>query len=501
VVSGEYSYLKLEAGGGMMPLSVERIWGERISVMHTYTMNGDLMYDPMMSFRIDNDSKMLIPDEFQQSMPPIYQKIDEHGKGQSVDGNGNERTVMNLQKELNSFTAQWLENISNQGYAPVLGNMEIDGDDVRITFDENGNPIIPKPEKEYDLGFGSMGYGTTVWNRAEEKDGDYVTVAHIAPNRSVTIYDKNMPEEVRQNIESKAQSLEPSLTSGINPSSEPPQFSNSIGYDLTDPEPSLGLVEMNHYGYKQNEMLPMQQHRALKLFDADHTIYLLYPDNTEALALVRDEIAAHDGLFGIEKEEWEASQELATLKASLKHSEGSLEADLLYGVGNKFGIYQVSDDLNSQDRRNIRFVPLDELKTLGLDVTKNNYKLIYGAPFTIKMEQSDSIQSILNQLYERFNTDQPDNFTGHSLSVSDIIVLKHNGGVSSHFVDKAGFMELENFLGEERQAIGEPTKTQQIKKPTLMERLEAGKQRAAQDGQIKATTPNDISIKSTESVV
>ena len=35
-------------------------------------------------------------------------------------------------------------------------------------------------EKEYDLGFGYLGNGTTVWNRLEEVDNDYKTIAHIS---------------------------------------------------------------------------------------------------------------------------------------------------------------------------------------------------------------------------------------------------------------------------------------------------------------------------------
>ena len=57
-----------------------------------------------------------------------------------------------------------------------------------------------KPAPAYDLGFGHMGNGLTVWNRLRTVDGDYQTVAHIAPDRSVTIYDTDMPDEVRQQI-------------------------------------------------------------------------------------------------------------------------------------------------------------------------------------------------------------------------------------------------------------------------------------------------------------
>ena len=57
------------------------------------------------------------------------------------------------------------------------------------------------PSKAYDLGYGHLGNGITVWNRLEEEHGDYKTVAHIAPDRTVTFYDEEMPQAVREEIQ------------------------------------------------------------------------------------------------------------------------------------------------------------------------------------------------------------------------------------------------------------------------------------------------------------
>ena len=53
----------------------------------------------------------------------------------------------------------------------------------------------------YDLGYGHMGNGVTVWNRLELRDGDYKTIAHISPDRTVTYYEDGLPESVRARIE------------------------------------------------------------------------------------------------------------------------------------------------------------------------------------------------------------------------------------------------------------------------------------------------------------
>ena len=63
----------------------------------------------------------------------------------------------------------------------------------------------PEEKVEYDLGFGYLGNGLTVWNRAVEVNGDYPTVAHISPEGEITYYEENLPQSVRERIERAAQ--------------------------------------------------------------------------------------------------------------------------------------------------------------------------------------------------------------------------------------------------------------------------------------------------------
>ena len=60
------------------------------------------------------------------------------------------------------------------------------------------------PEKEYSLGYGFLGNGLTVWNRKELEHGDYKTIAHIAPDRTVKFYVDDLPEEIKREIEHTA---------------------------------------------------------------------------------------------------------------------------------------------------------------------------------------------------------------------------------------------------------------------------------------------------------
>ena len=81
-------------------------------------------------------------------------------------------------------------------------------------FAEHKEPVVPTmPQaKAYDLGYGHLGNGITVWNRLEEEHGDYKTVAHIAPDRTVTIYDEEMPQAVREEIQRIADTSEMTIS-------------------------------------------------------------------------------------------------------------------------------------------------------------------------------------------------------------------------------------------------------------------------------------------------
>ena len=81
-------------------------------------------------------------------------------------------------------------------------------------FAEHKEPVAPAmPQaKSYDLGYGHLGNGLTVWNRLEEEHGDYKTVAHIAPDRTVTIYDEEMPQAVREEIQRIADTSEMTIS-------------------------------------------------------------------------------------------------------------------------------------------------------------------------------------------------------------------------------------------------------------------------------------------------
>ena len=81
---------------------------------------------------------------------------------------------------------------------------------------------------------------------------------------------------------------------------------------------------------------------------------------------------------------------------------------------------------------------LDYVEKKGITVTRADYDLIYAAPLTEK--------DTLDGIYERFNIQRPADFTGHSLSVSDVVVLNDGSTVKAYYVDSIGFAELPEFF-------------------------------------------------------
>lgn len=213
------------------------------------------------------------------------------------------------------------------------------------------------------------------------------------------------------------------------------------------PDPMIGLSEMREYGYTWNEMLPLTQEKALELFDHDLPVYLLHNDGSETTVDDRKQIMEHERIFGIEKGDWENERKLRSMQAELSDNQINKEAQLLYGSSDKYGIYQLK---HNPELDHLRFEGTESLKRMGItkdnfDVIKpENYELIYVGELSELQEQTQG--ETLEAIYEQFNIAHPEDYRGHSLSVSDIVVLHQNGKNSAHFVDSFGFTRLPDFM-------------------------------------------------------
>ena len=227
----------------------------------------------------------------------------------------------------------------------------------------------------------------------------------------------------------------------INPlvEEEPPLQAPDNGYV---PDPSMSIEAMNAYGYTDSDMLPLSKERALELFERDIPIYMLYEGNTEAMAFEAEDIVLFSGCFGITREDWDAiKNEVPPMDMELIRRKR--EQAFLESATDTYAIYQLKHDDSTAD---FRFMGSEWLEKKGIEPQRENYELVYTGDLNY---YTGSQMEKLEGIYQIFNISRPEDFTGHSLSKSDIVALKQDRVVSCHYVDSVGYKELPNFLKTE----------------------------------------------------
>lgn len=279
---------------------------------------------------------------------------------------------------------------------------------------------------------------------------------------------------------------------------------NRLMYDAQEkienlPDGMIGLSEMLDYGYRKDDVLPLTKEGAREWHRLGERIYPLFRDGTAGDYVSQEGIEQHDGIFGIKADAWDAilleqredyaedeyarpdfpltvinreqalrlydegkqiylvrispwpilvtareeiergSDTFQIAIADLEQGRNMTEQEnvLLYGSEKQFGIYQITERDPEHD---YRFMGLDYVQKKGITVARADYDLIYAAPLTDK--------DTLDGIYERFNIQRPADFTGHSLSVSDVVVLNDGSTVKAYYVDSIGFAELPDFFKE-----------------------------------------------------
>ena len=287
--------------------------------------------------------------------------------------------------------------------------------------------------------------------------------------------------------------------------------------DIQDlPDPTIGKLELRDYGYTAEDMVPLRKEAALDYHRMGSKIYCLGSDGSKGEYASKEMIQAHEGLFGMESQMWERIEEndldyadedfgafqepmsvieqeealklydagadiyLITnfsspmyvtermeIERGPEHYQMSMtelerfrnlewemqkypqiqslkEANLLLGTRRTFGIYQIKDDSPGE---NYAFMNMRFIESHGMQIKKEDYKLVYVGELLGNTS--------LDDIFERFNIDRPKDFRGHSLSVSDIVVLNDGEKVTAHFVDSISFEQLDSFLNLEEQVLSE----------------------------------------------
>ena len=243
--------------------------------------------------------------------------------------------------------------------------------------------------------------------------------------------------------------------------------------DVPLPDPTITPQMMGYFGYTDSDMLPLSKDRAMELVEKDITVYMLYSDNTEEMVFDAEDVVNHDGLFGITHEEWES------VRADIPPRD--VAQRFLNSPTDSMVIYQLNRDAPVE----LRFAGLEKLAT---PPDPANYEAIY----TREVYPDSDTGRILENFYYIFNEVRPADFTGHSLSVSDIVALKLDGKVSYHYCDSVGFKELpafqrpENYLKAAEMSMeddygmidgiinnGKAPSLEEEKKPSVLEKLKS----------------------------
>ena len=122
----------------------------------------------------------------------------------------------------------------------------------------------------------------------------------------------------------------------------------------------------------------------------------------------------------------------------------AMEQNFLDLRTDSYAIYQLRDDGSCDD---LHWMAMADLQKAGHCVEKQHYTLVYADE--LNQYPGKSVHEVLNDLYYRFNHEHPADFHGHSLSVSDLVALRHEGQLLCFYVDRWGFAEVPDFFFRE----------------------------------------------------
>lgn len=267
----------------------------------------------------------------------------------------------------------------------------------------------------------------------------------IAPEKS------DMPTPAQQSAPENAspaeqRAPEPTPPAPETPPPPPPVQDTSFAIPPgTYPLPDSSVAPNEYFDQPDlSDMLPLGAERARELLDQDMSIYMIQSDGMPALVIDHEDIDTHQGLFGIQKDEWEQSTSYKEFAAARGQQEKELESAFINYPTDAYAIYQLRETSATRD---YRFESLDTIRAAGLSINPQLYEPLYTA--SLPHVDGQDTYSTLDNLFGRFNYDRPTDFQGHSMSTSDIIALKQDGRVSYHYVDRWQFVDVtKEFTGE-----------------------------------------------------
>ena len=236
------------------------------------------------------------------------------------------------------------------------------------------------------------------------------------------------------------------------------------------PDPRLGFGDLYEYGYHGTELFPVRKEIATILFSRREVlVYAIYEDGSAKAITDQKTIVSHQGMFGVRREEWtthyiEAFREGREITFDFREPE------------KEYRIYQWKK--TDERIRDYSFMPYDVVTGMGAKVDVHHYDLVYEG----RIRRS----ATLDDIFEMFNINLPDDYEGHSLSVGDVVAIREKEEWEAFYVDSFGFCKVEAFMaGEDKpQLMASETK----KEPEKELPAQAGKEKEPVAEKTKVTT-------------
>jgi len=147
--------------------------------------------------------------------------------------------------------------------------------------------------------------------------------------------------------------------------------------------------------------------------------------------------------------------EIRELSNEIKKAENAIgRADeflILGGHADRYAIYQIDE---TSKAKAYMFMCFEFLTSHGMYVDGADYRYVYGGRL--------SEQETLESLFEKFNLNHPENYGGHSLSISDVVVIQRNKHAEAYYVDSIGYIRMLDFIRQRKEYVEKLHKRQDL---------------------------------------
>lgn len=176
-------------------------------------------------------------------------------------------------------------------------------------------------------------------------------------------------------------------------------------------------------------------------------------------------------------------QKTRELENDIKTEELAEESSFLSHTENSYAIYQYRQ---ADDAIGYQYMSLDFIEKMGMSVKGSDYQMMYQGVL--------EAQDTLEDLYIKFNIDRPEGFKGHSMSTSDVVILKRDGQMKAYYVNDIGFRELPEFIDQRSEVLRE-TNSGLVVKQDKSGKEQEEPEKIREDRTITETTQSNVSKK------